>query len=396
MNSLLYLIFISILFSSLGQVASDLYLPSLPAIAVGLHTTNHLAQATVFIYMVGFSVSRLVYGPVSDAVGRKMPLIMGLGSCLIGTIICASAHSIGMLIFGRFLQGTGGGAGVVLGSSIVRDMAEGRDLAKLYSYLGMSAVIFIASAPLLGGYLQHWFGWRANFMFILLYAGIALVVSIFFLAETNKHKTLENLKPTKIKNNVIELFNNKTFIACAACIFLVYAALLAWLTLGPILLQDTVGITPVEFGWIALTGGLFYASGAFINGKLLNKYSINQLLKTGAYTMLVGGILMLLFFLLRLINVWVIIFPLFIFLFGASMIFPNAYAGALIPFSKIAGIAGAILGFVQILGGSLASGIISIAPDNTQLPLAIAFILCAVIIWIMIRFVLPKQQEVAP
>jgi Bcr/CflA subfamily drug resistance transporter len=392
MNSLLYLIFISILFSSLGQVASDLYLPSLPAIAVGLHTTNTLVQATVFIYMVGFSVSRLVYGPISDAVGRKMPLVIGLSSCLIGTVICASAHSIGILISGRFLQGAGGGAGVVLGGAIIRDMAEGRDLAKLYSYLGVSVVIFIASAPLLGGYLQHWFGWRANFMFIILYAGIALLVSIFFLAETNKHKTLENLKPKKIKNNVIALFTNKSFISCAACIFLVYAALLAWLTLGPILLQDTVGITPIAFGWIALTGGVFYGSGAFINSKLLNKYTINQLLKIGAYTILAGGILMLLFFLLGLLNIWVIVIPLVIFLFGASMIFPNAYAGALIPFSKIAGIAGAILGFVQILGGSLASGIISIAPDNTQLPLAIAFITCAAVIWIMIRFVLPKQQ----
>ncbi len=392
MKSLIYLIFIAILFTSIGQIASDIYLPSLPAIAVGLHTTTSLAQATVFIYMIGFSVSRLVYGPISDAVGRKLPLIVGLVFCLLGSIICASSHSIGMLLFGRFLQGTGGGAGVVLGSAIVRDLSEGRELAKLFSYMGVSTMGLIASAPLLGGYLQHWFGWRANFILMSLYISTGLVVSIFFLAESNKHKTLENLKPKKIKANLTILFTSRTFIAYAACIFLAYGALLAWITLGPVLLQNTLGISPVIVGWIALTGGLIYAVGAFVNGKLLNKYNSNQLLKAGSWIMLAGSISMLLFFLLGMINVYVILLPLFTFLFGSSMIFPNAYAEALMPFAKIAGITGAIVGSMQILGGSVSSGIISMSPDNTQLPVAIAFIICAVITWVIIYFVLPKNQ----
>lgn len=393
MKSLIYLIFITILFTSIGQMASDIYLPSLPAIAIGLHTTTDLAQATVFIYMIGFSVARLVYGPISDAIGRKLPLIVGLASCFLGSIICASAHSIGMLLFGRFLQGTGGSAGVVLGGSIVRDSAEGRELAQLFSYMGVAIMFLIASAPLLGGYFQHWFGWRANFIFMSLYVCIGLVVSIFFLAESNKHKTLENLKPKKIKANLTTLFSSRTFIAYTTYIFLAYGAILAWLTLGPVLLQNTLGISPVIVGWIALTGGLIYAVGAFVNGKLLNKYNSNQLLKAGSWIMLAGGISMLLFFLLGMINVYVILLPLFTFLFGSSMIFPNAYAGALTPFAKIAGITGAIVGSLQILGGSVSSGIISMSPDNTQLPVAIAFIICAVITWVIIYFVLPKKLD---
>ena len=185
MKSFGYVVFISILFSSFGQVASDLYLPSLPDIAVSLNTNSHLSQATVFFYMIGYSVSYLVFGPLSDAIGRRHPLIFGLTLCLIGTILCLTANSIWQLMIGRCIQGFGAGSGVVIASAIVRDLFEGSNLAKIYSYLGVSNIIMIANAPLLGGYLQHLFGWRSNFIFLLFWALFAFLVSVFVLSGRN-------------------------------------------------------------------------------------------------------------------------------------------------------------------------------------------------------------------
>jgi DHA1 family bicyclomycin/chloramphenicol resistance-like MFS transporter len=141
----------------------------------------------------------------------------------------------------------------------------------------------------------------------------------------------------------------------------------------------------VQFGWVTLIGGIFYGSGVFLNARRVNIYGINVMLKLGATSIALSGVVLLLLWLLQLVGFWFVIMPIMFFIFGASLIFPNAYAGALIPFHKIAGISGAIAGFMQVLGGAVASGITSVLPDNTPLPLAIAFILCGTAIFVMVR-----------
>ena len=393
MKLLSYVIFISILFESMGQVASDLYLPSLPAIGVGLHTTTNLVQMTIFLYMAGYSVSRLIYGPISDALGRKNPLIVGSLLGLLGTMICVFSNSIGVLITGRFLQGLGAGAGVILGAAIIRDLLEGRDLAKAYSYNGLANIILIASAPFIGGYLQSWFGWRASFVFITIIALFALWVAVFYLKETNKHCTMENLRPSQVKENLKTLLTHRAFMGYSTCIFMVYGAIIAWLTLGPIWMQNTLGLSPVQFGWVTLVGGIFYGSGVFLNARRVNIYGINVMLRLGASSIALSGVVLLLLWLLQLVGFWFVIMPIMLFIFGASLIFPNAYAGALIPFHKIAGISGAIAGFMQVLGGTVASGVTSVLPDNTPLPLAIAFILCGTVIFAMVRMIAGRTDH---
>lgn len=357
MKSFSYLIFISILFSCLGQVASDLYLPSLPEISIKLHTSISSVQLTVSSYMLGYALSFLIYGPLSDAFGRKQPLVGGVAIFLLGTVGCVLAHSINFLTVSRLLQGFGAGAGVVLGSTIIRDLADGSNLAKIYSYLGIANIVAIASAPFLGGYLQQFFGWHASFIVLLIYSLLALGVSVFFLEETNQHQTLENLKIPQIKHNLRSLFSNQQFISSIIDIFVLYGAILAWLTLGPIFLQDTIGLSPSGFGLVALIGGAFYAAGAFLNGTLVNKFGINNMLIFAAELSFLSGLIMLILGLLFPKNLLACIIPFFSFIFCADIIFPNAYAQALTPFNKIAGFAGAIIGFVQISGGVISSSI---------------------------------------
>src|SRR3990167_8473181 len=131
-NNIIFLIMVMV--SSLGQIMSDVYLPSLPAIGIGLHAGSQAAQFSLSIYMFGFAISILVYGPLSDGIGRRKPLLVGLCLCLIGSIVCFSAQSIQIMIIGRLVQGLGAGATLSISQPILRDLFDGKTLAKYSSY----------------------------------------------------------------------------------------------------------------------------------------------------------------------------------------------------------------------------------------------------------------------
>ena len=368
-----------LLLSCLGQLASDIYLPAMPAIRGVFDTTAHYVQLSLSLFMFGYAISHLVYGPISDGVGRKMPLIIGTILCIVGTIICQFSHDIQSLIIGRFIQGTGAGASATLFRSILRDIYSGDKLAKIGSILAISRVIILASAPLMGGYILHYFGWRACFDFILIYALFCLVASIFMLKETNQHKSHEHIRIKQMIKNSRMLLTNGIFMGNSFCVMLAFGGILAWVTSLPFLLQDVVGLTPVEFGWVAAIAGLFFIIGGLINALLVEKTGLYFMLKVGLVIMLLGGFAMLAFGLTSTINAWVIMIPVIIYIIGSSMIFANAYAGAFHPFPTIAGTAGAIFGFLQILGGALSSALMSYMRTYSQIPLSLVLIGSAII-----------------
>lgn len=369
---------ITIMVLSLGQITSDLYLPSLPAIAEGLNTSLNLAQFTLSIYVFGFAIAQIIYGPISDSVGRRKPLLIGLLICLLGSIVCFTAQSIQLLLIGRLIQGLGAGATLTLPSAIIRDRFEGNNLAKYSSYAALISVGFLAGAPLLGGYLQEYFGWRASFLFLLLYTIIALLTTFFIISETNVHKSSENLRAAVIKKNLLILFKSPVFIGYCSCSLLIYGALLAWLTDGTVVLQNIVGLSPVAFGWIYILTGIAFAAGALVNSKLVFRLGIQKMLIFGLICVLLSGITMLALKLLGYINTFVIIGPILLLLFGASLVFPNSSAGVFHPFPKIAGTASAVFYSTRVLAGSIFSGILALMPNHNQLPMAITFILSAV------------------
>ncbi|MGD9107615.1 MAG: multidrug effflux MFS transporter [Gammaproteobacteria bacterium] len=377
MKSLIHLFLITVFLAALGQIASDIYLPSLPYMVHALHTNTSLVQFTVAAFMLGFCMPRLVYGITSDAFGRKTPLLIGLLICLIGGIICSLAFNVWMVIVGRLLQGLGAAAGVTVTGAMVRDCFEGADLAKFESYRAATIVTVLSCIPLLGGYIQHYLNWRANFIATLIYT--IFVLGLFFLLpETNQHKDASHVKPKYIKENTKTLLGNKHYLAYGVCIFMSYAGILAWLTLGPILLQNSLHFSSVQFGWAAMVVGISYVIGALTNGKLVKRFGMHCMLKTATYVLITSALFLILFAMLGVLNIYVILIPVAFFVMGTGLVFANAYTGALTPFPKIAGLACSILGTLQILGGFIASSAISILPDTSQMPLAVIILICAI------------------
>lgn len=387
-NNVIFLIMVMVV--SLGQIMSDVYLPSLPAIGAGLHASSQAAQFSLSIYMFGFAISILIYGPLSDGIGRRRPLLVGLSLCLIGSIFCFSAQSIEMIIIGRLIQGLGAGATLSISQPILRDLFDGKTLAKYSSYSALIGVAFLIMAPLFGGYLQHYFGWRASFLFITIYTLVALLAIIFQVPETNKHMHPLNLTSPIIKKNILTIVTSSVFIGYCASSLLAYGALLAWLTAGPIVLQSTVGLSPVAFGWVYFLTGVGFATGAFVNAKCVGHFGINKMMLFGQFCIFISGVSMAGFALLGHVSILGIVPSAILLLFGASMVFPNTSAGVFQPFPEIAGIVSALFYSARMLSGSVFSGGVALMPDQNQLPMGLALIISAILAWVIFRFTLAK------
>jgi DHA1 family bicyclomycin/chloramphenicol resistance-like MFS transporter len=166
------------------MVASTIYVPSIPAIASALGTSVTRVQFTFVGYLLTFAVSMLVLGPSSDRYGRRRTIICGVGLSVLGSMVCAASPTIDCLIAGRILQGIGLSAGMVIGRATIRDLYGEQGAAQIIAGLSVVMTLLQAFAPIPGGYLQTWFGWRANFAAVAIWAAIALVLIVRYLPPT--------------------------------------------------------------------------------------------------------------------------------------------------------------------------------------------------------------------
>jgi DHA1 family 2-module integral membrane pump EmrD-like MFS transporter len=376
LTPILFLIILSL--TTLAHVSADMYVPSLPAITQALATDSSTIQLTLSFYMLGFGLSQLIYGPLSDRIGRRKPIVFGVLLGVMGGMICALAPVAAVLIVGRFIQGVGIGVSNCVGRSLTRDVLSGTQLAKIGSHISMVNAVFLAMAPTLGGYIQTFIGWRATFIILVLYAFAVWMLVYYKLPETNLNLNPDATKLNVMIRNYLILLRNKAFIGFTLCSGLAYAGLVAYLTVAPFLLQNIVGLTPVQFGWLAfLVAGSIFLS-AFINSKLIVAKGIPAMMFYGACLMITAGILMLALALCGFLNTVVVMLPVAFFSMGAGLTFANAFAAAFHEFPHMAGSAGALFGCIQILTGGLVSAIMAAVHATTQLPLAVILVVLGV------------------
>ena len=382
MNSKKILFIVIVLAACLTQFSVDIYAPSLPAVASSFATTISLSQWSMTIYMFGVALTLLIYGPLSDGIGRKIPIIIGLSIMVVGSLVCLFASNIYFLIAGRFIQGCGAGACAGLWRSVFRDVFTGDELAKYGSYLTTFIMFIVPAAPALGGFLQQYYGWRASFVFITFYAIFALLAVLVGFKETSVHHHRDKLRWHHIKKTFFQLITSPIFMGITLCTFLSYGAFFAWFTTGSVLLIHVIGISPVEFGLINFFGGgIAYALAGRINGKVVSRFGMQNMMRFGWSIMILSGALMLLGYYLVGINLWVIVIPIILFYFGSTFIWPNAFAMAFTPFGQIAGYAGALYGFMQIGGGAVIGTLTTYLPHSSQLSLSLVMLIASLVAW---------------
>lgn len=382
------LLTVILLLIALMQMTTDLYLPSLPAITAAFSSHAKTIQLTLSVFILGFSVSHLFYGPISDRIGRRSPILFGVCVSAMGSLVCFCAPSATVLILGRFIQGVGIGACNSVGRSLARDILTDRMLAKIGSHIGMVSVIILALSPTLGGYLQEYFGWRAGFLALFIFAAAVWGLAFCYLPETNQHPNPEATKLKVMAHHYLLLLRNNIFMGYTLCACLAGAGMVAYLTIAPFLLQDQLGLSPVQYGWLAFfIAGAIFVSG-FANSKLVLKKGIPLMVLSGIILMLIGGVMMLIFGLFGNLSLLSILLPIVVFSMGAGLVFINAFAGAFDPFPKIAGTVGAMYGCLQDLSAALVSAGMAVFQINTLSLFAAVLIilsLFSLLTWTIIR-----------
>ena len=393
-NNLIFLAVVVIVACTSG-ISSDIYAPSIPAIAKALNTTINHVQASMAIFMFGLALSQLVYGPIADVCGRKKPLIFGMILFVIGNIIIILTNNIFMLNFGRLVQGLGAGASASIWRAMFRDKYSGADMVKYGGYFTIAMTFMVPSAPLIGGYLQEFFSWKASFVFMIVYASIGIVLTIILMSESHDINTAHKFSLKTIFKNFFKLMTHKIFVGYTFCSFLCFGAFFSWFVIGPVLIIHQLGHTPSFFGWFTLIGGGgAIAISGYVNGKFVKKYGSEYMLKLGWSIMFIAGGLLLGGFYFFGVSLFAIFIPIILFYFGAILVFPNVFSQAFNPFGHMAGTAAALYSCLQTSGAVITSSIAAYIPDENQVPLAIIMMIAPMLSWMLYKILKLSKQVV--
>lgn len=386
-NKKIILLTIILMGACLTSFSSDVYTPALVVISHTLPgATLNLAQFSVAIFLFAVALSQLVFGPLSEVYGRRSPMLLGTAIMMVGTLLCMFSTHILFLIIGRLIQGLGAGALAALWRSVFRDTLSGIELAKSGSFVSIFIVFVTAVAPSLGGYLTV-INWRLNFLAILIYALITFLVLWFVYKETSVTHHKDHLRWSYLVTQYGRLLKSNVFMGICCCTFLTYGMLFSWITTAPALLIDTIHLSPVTFGWlIALLGGTTYALSALLNAALVKKFGMANMMRSGWIIAFISGAALFGSYFMFGVTLKAVIPSIALLYLGTTFIWSNAFATAFIPFGDIAGYAGSLYGFMQLMGGSLIATFASHLPDKTQLPIA-----CIIMITSLLAFIIHNK-----
>ncbi|MFD2265460.1 multidrug effflux MFS transporter [Lacibacterium aquatile] len=367
---------------AIGPLSTDMYLASLPGLGIYFSAGPERVQLTLSVFLVGFAVSQLIYGPLADRFGRRPVILGGLVLFALATAACAFAPSLELLIAARLAQAIGGCAGPVLGRAVVRDIYTKEEAARALALLGAAMSAAPALAPVLGGVLEAHFGWRANFVVLTVFA-VAVVSLVWLrLPETNKRLDPAATSLKGLVRNYGGLITNRSFLSYAAAIGFGYSTLFCFISGSSLVLISGLGLPPDLYGFcfMACVGG--YLTGTLTTARLARRVGVERLVVAGLAISAIGLGLGLLYALIRPdvsqgVAVVGILIPAMIGMLGVGVMLANAMAGLLSPFPHMAGTAAALSGFLQMAVASGIGILVAGAYDGSERPMMAGMAICA-------------------
>lgn len=360
---------------ALGPVSISLYVPSMPALAIEFQATSGLVQQSFTIFVIGFAAAQLVYGPLADRFGRRPVLIGGLTLYIAASLACALASDIDQFLAARLVQGLGACVGPVVVRAIVRDKFERNDAVRAFAFIGTAIALAPALGPLIGGFLEVWFGWRAAFLFLVGYGVLMTGLVLTRLEESIPERDPNATDPARLIRNYASLLSNRRYLGYMAPITFCFGGLFAYNATAPFLFIDRLGLSPDQFGMLAIFTVSTYAGGSLLAGKLGGRLSTRRTTSVGLVAAGLATVLMVL--LAGELSLARVIGPMMLFVFGFGLMIPSCTAAALQPFPRIAGSASAMMGFLQMGVGAGGSLLMSRIYDGTAMSLALAMAMMA-------------------
>lgn len=372
------LILILGLLSAIGPFSIDMYLPGFPTIAADLKTSVDSVSYSLSSFFIGICIGQMLWGPLLDRFGRKVPLYTGLSIYILASIGCAVSGSIELLVGFRFLQALGGCVGMIAPRAIVRDVFPIHESAKIFSLLililGVSPII----APTVGSLVTMAFGWHSVFWVLAVVTALLLAAVVFLLPHTKKPDASFSLKPKPIVRGFFSVLRTPQFYTYAPAGGIAAAGLMAYLAGSPFVFMKLYRLNEHQYSWIFafIAAGLIGSSQ--LNNRLLKTYSSAQIMSAMLWMQSVLGLLLLAGTAAGWFGLYSTILLVFLFLSCQGLIFPNAGALSMAPFGRQAGSASALMGALQMCFGAMASAAVGLLNNGTALPMCGVMAACAV------------------
>ncbi|RQR65909.1 MFS transporter [Burkholderia sp. Bp9126] len=382
LNTPRFLLFLICMFASAGQLAIDIYVPALPAMARYFATSPQAIQSSVSGYMAAYAFGQLVFGPIADACGRKRVLAFGLVVYTIGCLLSLGAQNLETFLLARCLQGFGIATTNLMAKAIITDSFSGQALLHAFTYMSIAWGLAPIIAPVIGAHLQTWFGWQACLVFLLVYSLLMWAVLWRYRETLPKPVRLE---PRTLVANTGKVLSSPVFQSCFLAQGLCYSILLVFNIIGPFMVQNTLHKPPTYFGYLALGIGLMYFLGGLSNrvhGPRLP--SPERRLQIGSRVMAGAAIAMLVLALTVGLQVWTLATPVLVMGFCAGAMYPTLMAKGNSLFPHIAGLTSAILGCALLLVSSAMMGLAGFVSVHELMPLALFFVILAVTVVVMV------------
>lgn len=348
--------------AALGALATNIMLPAFPEMAETFGVDPRDLAWTLSSFFIAFALGQLVVGPVTDAVGRSTPVMVGLGVFVIGSLICALAPTLPVLIAGRVVQAIGACATAVLARAIARDLYTGPALTRALALVMIAMAAAPGFSPMLGTATTFWFGWRATFLLVL---AAAVLLAAFYLlraGETLPKALRKPLRPAHIARTYRDLLVDRRFIAPAMTVSLMVGGLYSFFGAAPAILMNGMGLSATGLS-VFFAATVFVVFGSGLAGpRLARRWGVARVGMAGLFIALVGGIGLIAS--VGAASPIPFMAAVTVFLFGMGTINPIGTAITLEPFGAHAGMASALLGFLQMACAAVGTALIGILPFN--------------------------------
>jgi len=353
--------------TAFGPLSIDMYLPALPRMAADLHAPDSTVQLTLGAFIAGLAVGQLVLGPLSDAFGRRRPLIAGLVVYVVGSVLCAVSPDALLLVAARLVQSLGAAAGIVIARATVRDLFSGTAMTKFFSTLMLVSGLAPILAPLIGGQLLNWTSWRGVFVVLTVFGALLLAVVVFFLPEPSASRSPARLG--QVMRTYARLALDRSFAGYALASGLLFAAMFAYISGSSFALQGVYGLSPQAYSVVFGVNGVGIVLAGQLNGRLAGHVPERALLLSGLLLGVAGGASVLASALFRA-PLAVLLVSLFLLVSSLGLVMPNASSLALASHARAAGAASALLGVLQFVVGAVATPLVGLGGPGTAVPMA--------------------------
>jgi DHA1 family bicyclomycin/chloramphenicol resistance-like MFS transporter len=383
------------LLSAIGPFAIDMYLPALPSIGKDLTADPATVQMTLLTFFVAMGLGQIVVGPISDMIGRKAPMYLGLGLFVLGSIGSALAPGIHWLIVFRLIQGFGACPGMVVSRAVVRDLHTGTEAARLMSLLMLVFSVSPILAPLTGSFVIQWFGWRAVFWVVTVAALLAAILLATSLKETRPVEDRAGSSFHSALTGYFFLLRERNFLGLTFIGSFGISSFFVYLSSSSFILINHYKLSPSLYSFFFSLNAVAFFAASQLTGTLSERFGLRRLVRVAVTGYAVTMVTLLLIAASRVDRLDVLVSLLFAGNAFLGLVIPATSVLAMEDYGEFAGTASALMGTLQFATGAICMIVAGIFFDGTPFPMIAGIALCAVIAFILAQITLSRRRDLA-